>query len=662
MVGDLWRASRPFSWINTTLPFLALAWAVHRGIDLSIALGVLYFLAPYNLLLYGVNDLYDYESDRLNPRKGGAIEGGLMSPKRTRVLWTAIALTNLPLLIALGILAGRPVTVVLAITVAAALAYSVPPVRTKVVPGLDSITSSLHFVLPCICGGLVAGASLPSLPWRVLTAFFLWGVASQALGAIQDERYDRVAGIGSIAVSLGALRTALFSALCYALALALIGSLGAVVPAFALLPYVLLAASCLSGDPERQARNAWHGFLGMNLLAGFIITQVLLRAWGADSVSLLALLAWGSAAGVLALLANVLANQRAMKRRAALPGPEPAVSVVVPARDEGSTIGACLESVRSQQYGGPVQIVVVDDGSADGTAEVAARYLCSGDRLLHPPAAPGWTGKCRAAQAGADAADGQVLLFLDADTTLQPTALRTLTAELAEQGGGMLSLLTRYRMESTVERALMPAFAQTLLCFLPITLMNGTRKSPSLAYGYGPCLTVSRADYVASGGHAAVRASVRDELDLARAVSRSGYPVRLLHGADLSATRHYADLDEIAAAWRRIYYAYSGHSLALSLFGMLGMATVFLLPLVTLVAAGIASDGRALTGSLLGCAALLVLRLTIALRQRQPLRTILWHPLTWAGTIAILGLSVADGLRGRSPRWRGRVVPVEAAP
>src|SRR5205085_6574929 len=120
------------------LPFLALAWPVAHDITLPVALGVLYFLAPYNLLLYGVNDLFDYESDRRNPRKGGAIEGGLMPPAHARILWPAIAVTNLPLLGALTWLGGPPVAAALAVTVFAALAYSMPPLRTKVLPGLDS--------------------------------------------------------------------------------------------------------------------------------------------------------------------------------------------------------------------------------------------------------------------------------------------------------------------------------------------------------------------------------------------------------------------------------------------------------------------------------------------------------------------------------------------
>ena len=94
---------------------------------------------------------------------------------RARAMWLWVALANLPPLLAIALLTSATGAVALALPVLMALAYSVPPVRTKVVPGLDSVTSSLHFVLPCVCGGLLGGAALGELPWRFLAAFFPWG-------------------------------------------------------------------------------------------------------------------------------------------------------------------------------------------------------------------------------------------------------------------------------------------------------------------------------------------------------------------------------------------------------------------------------------------------------------------------------------------------------
>jgi 4-hydroxybenzoate polyprenyltransferase/cellulose synthase/poly-beta-1,6-N-acetylglucosamine synthase-like glycosyltransferase len=662
MIADLWRASRPFSWINTALPFFALAWATHGGFTPALILGAVYFLAPYNLLLYGVNDLYDYASDRQNPRKGGAIEGGLMTTAGARQLWFAIALSNLPILAALVWLGGRQAGAALALTVAVALAYSMPPFRTKVIPALDSATSSLHFVLPCVCGGLVAGARLNDLPWSLLLAFFLWGMASHALGAIQDVRYDREAGIGSIAVALGPRNTARFSLAGYGAAVVLVASRGgvALVAAAALAPYVLLAASCLGAEVERQARRAWRGFLGLNLLTGFIITQLLLHVWGLDNFTVLSLLAWGSAAGVLASLVHAVVNERSMRRTAPAPAHWPSLSVVVPVRNEASTIERCLKGIRAQKYDGAWEAIVVDDGSDDGTAEIVSRTAQPGVRILQPgPAPSSWTGKCWAADHGVQAAHGDILIFLDADTTLEPNALRSLVAEIVAHDG-LLSILTRYRMDGIAERIFMPAFVQIQLCFLPIAWMNAWhRRLPNGVFAYGPCIVVSRHIYEESGGHAAIRFSNNEDIDLARLIAGAGYRVRFLRGADLASTRHYRNLDEIVGCWRRTYYAYGGTSLAVALAGMLGVAVIFLLPLCLPFLALRHSDESALVGSLVGLAGLIVLRIVLAWRERQPLITILAHPVTWFGTILFQALSTLDGLRGFSPRWRGRSLPPE---
>ncbi|MDQ6898612.1 MAG: prenyltransferase [Candidatus Dormibacteraeota bacterium] len=270
------RASRPYSWINTALPFLAVALITGR-VTAAVVLGTLYFLLPYNLLLYGVNDLFDYESDRRNPRKGGAIEGGLVPPAQAGRLLLTIAATNLPLLLAMAWLAGPVAAGVLALTVLAAISYSAPPVRLKERPFLDSLSSSLHFVLPPVCGGLLAGTQVSSLPWRFLLAFLLWGMASQALGAIQDVEYDRAAGIGSIAAWLGGRTTAVAAFAVYLLAGVLTATGGgpALLAAVVVLPYAALALVA-----TRRARTAWRGFLGLNLVAGCFLTLLLLQVNG----------------------------------------------------------------------------------------------------------------------------------------------------------------------------------------------------------------------------------------------------------------------------------------------------------------------------------------------------------------------------------------------
>lgn len=335
------------------------------------------------------------------------------------------------------------------------------------------------------------------------------------------------------------------------------------------------------------------------------------------------------------------------------------LSVVVSARDEEGRIGDALRAVLGQRYAGRLELICIDDGSCDGTVVEAAGALRPDDQLISaPPLPPGWSGKPWACEIGAQSAHGDLIAFVDADTELGSEALAVAAAELDRQGGGMVSLLTRYRMDSWVERALIPGFAVFQHCFGPTAVLNLTRgRLAPVAFGYGPCMVVDSRTYRGAGGHAAIRATDRaEDFDLARLIARTGAPVRVIHGADLGATRHYRSWSEIASGWRRSYYTCCGHSLPLALLGMLGGAAVMLLPPALAVAAGAIGNGLSLVGALWGCMALLILRACVARWERQPWTSILWHPVTFAATLWCQALSIAFGLAGRRRVWRGRAM------
>src|SRR5690606_8620959 len=135
MIGDLLAASRPLSWINTAYPFAAAYLLATREVDLWLIVGTLFFLIPYNLAMYGINDVFDYASDLANPRKGG-VEGAMLAPETHRTVLFVAAGVCVPFVVAL-VIAGTPVSwLVLAISLFAVVAYSAPPFRFKEIPVL----------------------------------------------------------------------------------------------------------------------------------------------------------------------------------------------------------------------------------------------------------------------------------------------------------------------------------------------------------------------------------------------------------------------------------------------------------------------------------------------------------------------------------------------
>ncbi|WP_337006860.1 MULTISPECIES: prenyltransferase [unclassified Microbacterium] len=275
-------SSRPISWINTAFPFAAAYLLTTRELDLTFVIGTLYFLIPYNLAMYGINDVFDYASDLANPRKGG-IEGALLAPRIHRATLWAAALTNIPFLVYL-VLVGNPASWCwLAVSVFAVIAYSAPVLRFKERPFLDSITSSTHFVSPAIVGLALAEVPVTEIAVVTLLAFFLWGMAAHAFGAVQDIGPDREAGIASIATVIGARATVrLALALWVVAGLAMLltpwpGPLAAVLA----VPYVVNAAPWwnVTDAASASTNRAWRRFIALNYFAGFLATMILILAW-----------------------------------------------------------------------------------------------------------------------------------------------------------------------------------------------------------------------------------------------------------------------------------------------------------------------------------------------------------------------------------------------
>lgn len=276
-LNKLFVISRPVSWLNTAYPFAA-GYLVSGGtVDATFILGTLYFLGPYNLLMYGVNDVFDYESDIRNPRKGG-IEGAVTAKSfHSTILWSA-AVSNLPFIVIL-VLLGTPLSAaILAIVLFFVVAYSIAKLRFKERPFLDSVTSSIHFVGPLVFALSLTGFTMSALPFVI--AFFLWGMASHSFGAVQDIIPDRQGNLSSIATVLGAKKTVYFSVTLYAFSVLFVGLQGTLPALVALASsmYVLnlIPYMRVTDETSGTTRPGWRRFIWLNYFVGFVITLVLI--------------------------------------------------------------------------------------------------------------------------------------------------------------------------------------------------------------------------------------------------------------------------------------------------------------------------------------------------------------------------------------------------
>ena len=273
-IKKLFWVSRPISWINTAYPFAVAYFLVTAKFDWTLVLGTLFFLIPYNLLMYGINDVFDYESDLRNPRKGG-IEGALLEPRFHRLTVISAVASSVPFILYLTFVGTSESTGWLYLFVFTVIAYSAKGLRFKEKPFLDSLTSASHFVGPMIFGLSLAGANLtePNILFFII-AFTLWGVASHAFGAVQDVKADREGGIASIATSIGARATTRFAWFAYFAAALLVAFSSNAWLLLAAIPYLMIVGRFWNVTDEtcETANQGWKQFIWLNFFAGAVVT------------------------------------------------------------------------------------------------------------------------------------------------------------------------------------------------------------------------------------------------------------------------------------------------------------------------------------------------------------------------------------------------------
>ncbi|WP_370934917.1 glycosyltransferase [Amycolatopsis sp. cg13] len=321
----------------------------------------------------------------------------------------------------------------------------------------------------------------------------------------------------------------------------------------------------------------------------------------------------------------------------------PSVAIVVPARDEAELLPETLPTLLRQTYPGDARVILVDDGSTDGTAEVARSVTVPNGlpRTVTSPGEPpdGWTGKLWAVAHGVrEAGDVDFLLLTDADISHEPDSLETLVAA-ATSGRDLVSQMAVLRTATFWERLIVPAFVYFFAMLCPFRRVNSARWRTAAAAG--GCVLVRRSVLERAGGIEAIRGAVIDDVALARAVSSAGGRIWLGYASKVRSVRPYPRLADLWQMVARSAYTQLRHSPLLLAGTVAGMVAVFLAPPVL-----------ALTGSWQAAAAWLLMAGTfvpVALYYRQPVVAGLLLPFT----AALYTLMTLDSARRRTG-WKGR--------
>lgn len=366
---------------------------------------------------------------------------------------------------------------------------------------------------------------------------------------------------------------------------------------------------------------------------------------------MIATLVWLPTVVVAVLTGHTALNALLLRRLRPQPSTvEETVAVLLPLRDEAERVTPCLRALLAQRGLADVHLLVLDDGSTDGTADVVRRL--AGDRVtvLAGASLPaGWLGKPWACQQLADAvpAGTTVLAFLDADVVLTPQALAAAVTQLRRGHFDLLSAYPRLVARGAGERLVQPLLPWSWLTFLPLRAMERSPR-PSLTAAGGQFLLVDRGGYERAGGHAAVRGRVLEDVELARAVKVAGGRIGLATAHRLAACRMYTSWTQLRDGYSKsLWAAFGSAGGAAGVLALLALA--YLAPLAVAPVAPLAGA----CGYLLG-----VLGRVIAGRATgaRSVPDALAHPVS----VLLFGYLVVRSLRLHRRGtlvWKGRALP-----
>ncbi len=356
----------------------------------------------------------------------------------------------------------------------------------------------------------------------------------------------------------------------------------------------------------------------------------------------------GAAIGSIATTAHALVNARLMRVPPADP-PEcqEQVSVLVPARDEAHRIAPTIRSLLAQRGVPRLEIVVLDDGSTDGTADEVRRVAGDDERLRvmtgkTPPA--GLPGKPHACAQLAGAAHGRVLVFVDADVVLEPHAVAAAVALLRHNDLDVVSPFPRQLADGIGTRLVQPLLQWSWLVFLPLRLAERSPR-PSLSAANGQFLVVDSTAYHRSGGFAGIATAVLDDIALLRAVKRSGGRGVVVDGSTVAACRMYEDWAEVRHGYEKSLWSATGNPVAAAALSVV-LAWLYVLPPIA-----------ALAGSRAGAAGYVAGVLGRVVTARHTGGRVWPDALAHPVSVGVLLTLVARSWRARRAgrlRWKGR--------
>lgn len=330
------------------------------------------------------------------------------------------------------------------------------------------------------------------------------------------------------------------------------------------------------------------------------------------------------------------------------------VSVLIPARNEAHRIGPTIESLIAQDSEAIVEIIVLDDQSSDDTERVVLE-AANGDPRVRvvrgEPLPDGWYGKPWACEQLGRIARGSVLVFTDADVVFAPHAISATVTEMRAADLQLLSPYPRQLAETWTERILQPMVTWSWTALLPVRIAERSPR-PSLSAAIGQFIVVDANAYRASGGHAAVRTAIIDDIRLLRSLKLAGYKGVAANGAELATCRMYESSHDVIDGYTKsLWFAFGTKAGAAG--AITALTLIYVAPPIAMM---LARDRRTKAYGAIGYASAVAGRALAARAfDERALPDAFLHPITMLGVGALTTASWVRKHRG-TLTWKGRNV------
>jgi chlorobactene glucosyltransferase len=339
----------------------------------------------------------------------------------------------------------------------------------------------------------------------------------------------------------------------------------------------------------------------------------------------------------------------------------PLVSIIVPARNEERNIRRCVESLLAQDYAN-FEVIVVDDGSTDNTGQILDELIETHPRgnflyvLRLQKLPPDWAGKPHALHQGIQEANGEWLLFTDADTWHAPNALRSALTQALQEKADLFTMGSTQELPSFWEKVLMPIAFLGVSMLYPPRLVNDPKSHVAVANGQ--YILIRRRVYEMLGGYARpdLRYTLLDDRDLARVTKGNGFRLHFVDGRGLVSVRMYQSFGEIWRGWRKNSYLGNRGGVPFLLLQLIGLPMISIVPFLWPLLARVMGIGKREAGAAMALEVAVVLAYRTWLNRQLavPWYYAFSHPVAGAIFDVILAQSAWRIITRKGVDWRGR--------